>query len=377
MSRRAAIALALPATDLPALRHRVSRLAENRPAVYRMTDAAGRVIYVGKARRLRTRLLSYFRARYPDDKAARILQAAADINWTYVPSEFAAYLGEMRAIHRHRPTFNHSLNRHRRLTFVRVQGGPAPRLVLGPGRGKHDLQCFGPFTSRERVRQGVRVLNDLLGLRDCAADMPIVFAGQMDLFAPPRRAGCMRYDFGTCCGPCAGLVTELEYRERLHTAQAFFEGRTIEPLARVVDQMQGRAADQDFERAAYWREKFEALEWLLAALTRTRTALDLLSFVYRDPGTFGDDRAYLIRRGLVRASYPYPNTPIEREAFRAVVTAELLEPVPTIPSLSSEKLDEILLVMSWFRQHPGANRRTVPLEAWTSSGSESRLPPVA
>ncbi len=365
MSRRAAIALPLPAADLPALRHRVSKLAENRPAVYRMTDAAGRVIYVGKARRLRNRLLSYFRARYPEDKAARILQASADIAWTYVPSEFAAYLGEMRAIHRYRPSFNRSLNRHRRLTFVRMQGGAAPRLALGAGRGTQDLQCFGPFTSRERVGRGVRVLNDLLGLRDCAADMPIVFAGQMDLFAPPRRAGCLRYDFGTCTGPCAGLVTEQDYLARFRTAQAFFEGRTIEPVGRIVDQMQVHAGGHDFERAALWREKFEALEWLLAALTRTRTALDLLSFVYRDPGEFGDDRAYVIRRGLVRATYPYPTTPIEREAFRAVVADERSEPPPEVHSLCSEKLDEILLVMSWFRQHPGANRRTVALEEWT------------
>jgi excinuclease ABC subunit C len=67
-------------------------LAENRPAVYRMIDPAGRVIYVGKAKRLRNRVLSYFRARYPEDKAARILHAAKTIEWDYVPSEFAAYL---------------------------------------------------------------------------------------------------------------------------------------------------------------------------------------------------------------------------------------------------------------------------------------------
>ena len=74
-----------------------------------------------------------------------------------------------------------------------------------------------------------------------------------------------------------------------------------------------------FELAARWREKFEHLEWLVAATSRARTALDLLTFVYRDPGDYGDDRVYLVRQGVVQASFPYPATPIEHEAFCAVV----------------------------------------------------------
>ena len=98
--------LLLPITDLAALRRRVKLLAENRPAVYRMVDPAGRVLYVGKARKLRSRLMTYFRASYPDDKAARILHAAHDIQWDYQPSEFAALLGELRLIRKHRPAYN-------------------------------------------------------------------------------------------------------------------------------------------------------------------------------------------------------------------------------------------------------------------------------
>jgi excinuclease ABC subunit C len=80
-SRRTQRVAPIPSTDLAQLRERVRAVAENRPAVYRMTDASGRVIYVGKAKRLRPRLLTYFRAEYPDDKAARILYAASDIGW--------------------------------------------------------------------------------------------------------------------------------------------------------------------------------------------------------------------------------------------------------------------------------------------------------
>lgn len=329
-----------------------------------MLDAGGRIIYVGKAKQLRTRLLSYFRAEYPDDKAARILYAATDIAWDYVPSEFAAYLGELRQIRRHRPYFNHRGNLTRRAVFIKVSGGPAPRITAGGTVGRDDQRCYGPFRSLGRTLEAVRVLNDLLGLRDCAANMPIVFAGQGDLFDRPRQAACMRHEFGFCSGPCAGFVSEWEYRRKVETAAAFLEGRTIQPIDRVVTAMQDAATDARFEVAARWREKFEQLEWLLAATSRARTAVDLLTFVYRDPGAFGDDRVYLVRQGLVRASAPSPTTPIEREAFRGVVAAELARPAPPAAPLPPDGIDEILLLMSWFRAHPDALRRTTSLESW-------------
>ena len=360
-ARAAQRAAPLPSTDLHQLRERIRALAENRPAIYRMTDAMGRIIYVGKAKRLRTRLLTYFRAEYPDDKAARILYAASDIAWDYVPSEFAAYLGELRQIRRYRPYFNHRGNLTRRAVFIKVSGGPAPRVTAGGTLGRDDLRCYGPFRSLGRTLDAVRTLNDLLGLRDCAATMPVVFAGQGDLFDRPGQAACMRHAFGFCSGPCAGFVSEWEYRRKVETAAAFLEGRTIQPVDRVIAAMQEAATEARFEVAARWREKFEQLEWLLAATSRARTAVDLLTFIYRDPGDYGDDRVYLVRQGLVRATAPNPTTPIEREAFRAVVAAELAKPAAPLPP---DGVDEILLLMAWFRAHPDALRRTTPLESW-------------
>lgn len=358
--------LPLPATDLAALRIRVGRLAENRPGVYRMLDPTGRVVYVGKAKNLRSRVLSYFRASYPEDKAARILHAARTIEWDYVPSEFAAYLTELRQIRKFRPPLNYSLNRTRRVAFIRVTGGPAPKVSIGSTVGAGELRCFGPFNAGPRVQEAVRTLNDLLGLRDCAPNMPIVYAGQMDLFSAPLAAACIRHELGFCTGPCAGLVTEMEYRSRVETAIAFLDARAIQPIDRVIDSMQAASAAAHFEQAARWREKFENLEWLLSAVTRARAALDVLTFVYRDPGAYGDDRAYLIRRGLVRAIYPYPTTPIEQDAFKAVVAEELAKPEPDLESLASQGMDEVLLVMSWFRRHPDSFRRTSKLGEWTN-----------
>jgi excinuclease ABC subunit C len=354
----------LPSTDLDQLLRRVRALAENRPAVYRMFDTTGRVLYVGKAKRLRTRLLTYFRANYPDDKAARILYAASDIQWDYVPSEFAAYLGELRQIRKYRPYFNHKANRTRRSVLIKIAGGAAPRVYGGASLARGDVRCYGPFRSMGRMLEAVRTLNDLLGLRDCPATMPVVFAGQGDLFETPRQAGCMRYEFGFCSGPCAGLVAERDYRMRVDTAIAFLEGRTIQPIDRVVVAMQQASEAAQFELAARWREKFEQLEWLLASTSRARSAIDLLSFVYRDPGDFGDDRVYILRRGVVHASFPYPATPIEHEAFRSVVTEEARRPDPPAGPLPLESIDEVLLMMAWFRAHPDALCRTTKYEQW-------------
>lgn len=356
-------ALALPLTDLEPLRRRVATLTENRPGVYRMLDAARRVMYVGKAKRLRTRLLTYFRAADTDEKAGRILRAAADIEWEYQPSEFAACLAELRLIRRFRPPFNVHMNQTRRVGFIKVSGGPAPKIFVSRAAPTDGMTHYGPFVGPGRLIEAVRVLNDLLGLRDCALDMPIHYAEQGELFGPAGRAACPRYDFGTCTGPCGGLVSESEYRRRVSVAMAFLEGRGIAPLDRVVREMTDLSSANAFERAARWRDRFEALEWLLAASVRARAAVLALTFVYTDPGALGDARAYVIRRATVRATAPAPHSPLEVEAFRALV-AEHAVPERELGALPTEAIDETLLLLSWFRRHPSALRRTVPLQRW-------------
>ena len=356
--------LALPSADLDWLRRRVSHFSEDRPGVYRMLGPGERVIYVGKAKAVRTTMLSYFRARFPEDKAARILHAATDIQWTYTSSEFSAYLAELRQIKRYRPVFNVRMNRTRRAVLIKVSPGPAAKLVVGSRPAPGDVRHYGPFTSAERVRAGVKALNDLLGLRDCALSMPMHFSQQRDLFESHQRAACMRFDFGTCTGPCAGLVSEDEYGKQIESTIDFLEGRSLSPIDRVVVEMQAASEEREFERAARWRDRFDALEWLLQASTQARNAIEALSFVYRDPGAYGDDRVYLIRRATVRAVAPAPTTPIEREAFRAVVKSHS-GPEPNDVPLPVEDMDEMLLLVRWFKKHPSAMRRTVAFSEWT------------
>ena len=159
------LALPLPATDLEALRFRVKRLADDRPGTYRMLGADGRVLYVGKAKALRTRLLSYFRAAYPEDKGARILHAASDIRIDPTPSEFAAALAELELIRKHRPPFNVAMNRNRSAGFLVVTDERAPRLVATAAPERHRGRVYGPFPSRARILDASRVLMDLLGIR--------------------------------------------------------------------------------------------------------------------------------------------------------------------------------------------------------------------
>ena len=358
---------ALPLADLDRLKRRTLPLAEKRPAVYRMLDPTGRVLYVGKAKRLRARLNSYF-APSSDERQVRILEMTERVEWDYQPSEFAAQLGELRQIQKLRPYFNVQMNRARRVAFVKVADGPAPKIYAGKrtadGRtgGRAD-RLYGPLPASRRLGEAVRVLNDLLGLRDCALDMPVVYAEQEDLFAAARRAACMRHELGTCTGPCAGLVSEQEYHRRVGVALGFLEGRWIAPLDRVVAAMTEASDADQFEAAARWRDRFEALEWLLAALTRTRTAIETLSFVYHSPGAFGDDRSYVIRRAQVCATAPTPHTPIEREAFQALVAEHAVPEARPGYHLPTDGVEEMLLLMSWFRRHPGALKRTEPLGA--------------
>jgi len=254
------------------------------------------------------------------------------------------------------------MNRNRRYGFLVVTDEPAPRLLVSATPERHRGRIYGPLPSPNRLREGVRVLLDGLALRDCRADLPVHFAEQADLFAEPRRAACPRFEFGTCTAPCAGRVTQSGYLEQAELAAAFCEGRSVRPIDRIVAEMTRHSDEGNFERALHWRNRFELLEWLIAAVARSRTAAEALTFVYRDPGNRGDARVYLIVRGEVRASYPDPVSPLEREAFTAVVRDEMARAADPPGRVDPERLHQRLLVMSWFRNRPEAWRRTAPVD---------------
>src|SRR4026208_308779 len=127
-----------PTSDaqLAIMRTNVRDTAAERPCVYRMLSGEGEVLYVGKSKNVRSRLMSYFRCAYPEDKGARILREATTIDWDYTPSEFAALLTELRAIKRLRPRFNVAMKRDaRHYAFIKLSRGAAPKLMVVRGAG--------------------------------------------------------------------------------------------------------------------------------------------------------------------------------------------------------------------------------------------------
>lgn len=361
--------VARPAS-LAELKARVQAQAARRPGVYELLDPAGGVSYVGKAKDVRTRLLSYFSAPWPESKSAQLIRSAADLRWRYLPSEFAALLEEQRLIQQLRPPCNVTHNRTwASLAFIKVTRGVAPRMVVSESAKDPGARYYGPFRGGANTREAVRTLGDMLGLRDCVERQPMTYADQASLFDAPLVPACIRHELGTCLGPCAARCDAQRYGAAVAAALDFLDGRSAHPLDRVLDAMTDAAEARQFERAAVWRERFEELTWLFGSLARLRAAVEGLSFVYQVKDQTGgpDDRVYLVRHGTIRASAAQPRTPIERAAFAESVRACQLEEGPAPAARSGGEMQQLLLVMSWFRQNPEEYDHTSPYARWAGA----------
>jgi excinuclease ABC subunit C len=319
-----------------------------------MLSPDGEIVYVGKSKKLRTRLLSYFRCT-PEEKGARIVREACRIEWEYTPSEFAALLEELRLIKRFRPRLNVAMKRDaRHFAFIKVTRGTAPKLAVVRGAGADDAQIYyGPFHGAQRVTEAVRELNDALGLRDCRLDQPMYFADQPELFQlMPRTPGCIRYEIRKCLGPCVGGCTASQYDERIGLVRGFLDGADDGPMHRLRAEMEEASELMEFERAAVLRDKLQRLEGLREQFIKFRFAVETLSFVYTVPGHEGDDRVYLIRRGRVRGEYAMPRSEQERIRLLAMVENVFNPSDRDTAQVPAHEVDELLLLSSWFRRFP-------------------------
>lgn len=338
----------------------VKDCARDTPGVYRMTSPDGEVIYVGKSSKLRSRLLSYFRASYPKDKGARILREAASLEWENLPSEFAALLRELRLIKQLKPRFNVAMKRDARYhAFVRVTGGKAPLFQVVRGTGTDETGTYyGPFRGAVQLEEALRELNDVLGLRDCRINQPIFFSDQRELLElPSRTPGCIRHEIGKCLGPCVAAVSEKEYLSRFLAAREFLEGQHQRPIQTLQSQMEIASNALEYERAASIRDKIARLEALREQFARLRFAIESLSFVYTVPGVSGEDTAYVVRRGRVRYEAPAPVTPEEEIRFDQQIDAALTRSQST-RTVPGHEVDEVLLIAGWFRRFPKEMERT-------------------
>lgn len=349
------------------MRGEVRAGAADRPGVYRMLSEDGEVLYVGKSKRVRSRLLSYFRCAYPEEKGARIVREARRIEWSYTASEFAALLEELRQIKRFRPRFNVAMKRDaRHHAFIKVTGAPAPKLLVVRASGSEDGgSYYGPFMGARNVGDAVRELSDVLGLRDCALDRRMVFADQRELFVlPSRTPGCIRHEIGKCLGPCVAACTVAEYDARVALARSFLDGLDDGPMEFLRERMAECSEQLAFERAAAYRDRLRRLEGLKEQFARLRFAVETLSFVYTVPGHETADRVYLVRRGRVRHEQPAPRNARQRQLLARRVEEVFGQAEREGRSVPAHEVDELLLLSSWFRRFPAELERATDADAW-------------
>jgi excinuclease ABC subunit C len=348
------------ARRVAALRSRVRTECPRCPGVYGMVDANEELIYVGKAKCLRARLLSYFRPGSRDAKAGRIMEQTRRIAWEVLPHEFTALLRELELIRRWQPRCNvQGRPGRRRHVYVCLGRRPAPYVFLAARPPATAFACFGPAPAGQRTRAAVRWVNDWFRLRDCSEAQELVFADQAELFPVVRAPGCLRYEIGTCLGPCTGACTRAAYRDQVRAAQAFLAGTDAGMLETLERAMLAASAALEFERAAALRDKLDALRWLHGHLERLRAAREQHSFVYPVAGERGRDLWYLIHHGRVAAALPMPRDPPSRGAAAAAIEQVYQATDARMRLLAADEVDGVLLVAGWFRRHAEERRRTM------------------
>jgi len=340
------------------LRTQVREHCPRRPGVYGMVSRKGELIYIGKAKCLRARLLSYFRTKSRDPKAGRILERTKFLVWEYAPNEFAALLRELELIRRWRPRLNvQGQPGRRRPIFLCLGRQPAPYAFLTRDPPAGALATFGPIPGGRSAQEAVRSLNDYFQLRDCPRAQEMIFADQAELFPMTRSAGCLRYEIGTCLGPCIGACTRAEYTEQVHAARCFLSGTNLAVLSTLEAAMTEASAALAFERAAALRDKLGRLRWLHERLERLRQILARPAFVYAVDGQQDSDRWYLIQGGNVVDCIPVPRTAQEKRAATrriAQVMGQKNDPLKTVPV---SEMARVLLISAWFRRHPEEQTR--------------------
>jgi excinuclease ABC subunit C len=350
----------------PNLRAYVRQHAEDRPGIYRMLGPQEETLYVGKSVRVKSRLLSYFRAE-PREKAGKLIRDTLSVEWDYVPNEFAALVKEMRLIKRWRPRYNVEHKRKRSFAFIKITREPAPRVMPVARILPDGATYFGPFPRPKSLALTLAELGHVLGLRDCPGTIPIVFGDQLEIFERGQIPRCIRAQTNSCLGPCFGGCFSADYAEAVETARRFLEGRGRKPLRLLQAEMDKASEALEFEYAAIIRDRLERLQALQRELVAFRGRVEGLSFVYRVPGYRGDDRLYLIRKGLVEEEIPDPRGKTGRKRAAEKIEGVFRASPPEMGILTQEAASEILLVARWFRLREREMTRALRPEEWLNA----------
>ena len=217
------------------------------PGVYRMLNADGVVLYVGKAKNLRRRVGSYF-TRASNRRIASMVSQIRNIEITATHTEAEALLLENNLIKEHRPRYNVLLRDDKSYPYLFLSEEEFPRLAFHRGARKAKGRYFGPYPSAGAVRETLQLLQKLFPVRQCE-----------DSYFRNRSRPCLQYQIERCSAPCVGFVTPRAYAQDVGDTALFLEGKAQDVVARWVEKMETASARLEFEEAAQLRDQISAL----------------------------------------------------------------------------------------------------------------------
>ncbi len=302
------------------------------PGVYLWKDEAGLVLYVGKAKSLRSRVRSYFASDHETSvKTRHLVRLIRDVETIVVPSEAHALILENNLIKEYKPRFNIALRDDKSYPYIKVTlNEPYPRVYVTRRFQSDGARYFGPYTDVGAMRRALNVVKRIFTVRSCRYDMPAEM---------PERA-CLDWHIGRCKAPCIGLQSFEDYRAMIGDVVQFLDGRPDEVTRRVRAMMEAASASLEFERAAELRDallKLETIEEPTVVMQVEGGDRDVVGFA-RD----GDDACVSILRirngKLLARDHRYLSN-AEGEPDDEILVAYLLQHY----QLQTERAREVLL----------------------------------
>ncbi len=230
----------------------VQKTLPAKPGVYRMTDARGDVLYVGKARVLRNRVANYLQVERLPQRLKRMVALTRGVTVVTTNSEAEALLLEAQLIKRHRPAYNVLLRDDKSFPFILLRSDhDFPRISKHRGARRAKGNYYGPFASAGSVNTTINALQKLFLLRSCT-----------DSFMARRDRPCLLYQIRRCSAPCVGRIDAAGYASLVAEAKDFLGGKSQAVQAKLADQMNGASQALDFEQAAMLRDRLRALTFI-------------------------------------------------------------------------------------------------------------------
>lgn len=224
------------------------RNCTRRPGVYRMLDAGGKLLYVGKAKNLKNRLSSYFKSQQLSPKTAALVARIAQIETTITTNETEALLLEQTLIKEWRPPYNILLRDDKSYPYVVLSEGEYPSLGIQRGLRKGKGRYFGPYPSAGAIRESLSLLQKAFLVRQCS-----------ESFYRNRSRPCLQYQIKRCKAPCVGLVSPEEYAEDVRLSVLFLEGRSDSLTMELTERMERASMQLAFEEAAQYRDQISLI----------------------------------------------------------------------------------------------------------------------